>query len=1190
MNQSDTPPSATDRDEALGRVDRYELRERLDEGVAGMLYLANDTVTDTPVSLLFLPAPLVAAPGALDQLRAGLAPVARFRHPGVAHLLHLTQLWELDATARAETGQEPGAAALVSEFPGGTTLAEWSRQFPRGQAPVPEILDVLWTLAEALDALHKAGLTHGSLTPANIRMARNGPVLLAASLDCRVREALAKLGLGNSTAAERGDLAELATLAADLLPTTPEAPWLEILEDASHPEQPGFASARQFVTALRNAAEMVPEAPVASPPPPPETEIPAPATQPAAPPETAYPKPAGTVAPPNPRATLILNLALAAALILVLALAIGVILSRRRSEPPEPAERSWHPLGESTRLSPAFAWRGPLPAIGDGQALRFRLYGQTRILAVTIAADRMTVTETTGRRQTRELASHIFENPWQEGDVLTIFKNPDSLAAARNGVTLALAPTPLETWRMVRWEQAGDFIPAPLAHQRIGPLVFADDFMHGDDQLGEWRAHTGNWTVHALQNPIRSANPFSLLGTGDDALLRAGHWFWRNYRMVGAFHPLQNSAFGLSFNRQDNGQAYDLRWTKSGEAAVLELSRTARDQRHVLARRELPFRPGFWLQLAASQLDGLLTVEVDGHEVFRVLDPQPLVGGGIGLWTSGGEGTVFDDVVVRPVDRLAAAGTLDLPPSLLPNGSLATLERTGECPLGGVLLENATVEMAASLAGRETPFGLFLRRSGPRNLRFHLIPGTPWEARITATNPNGEVLLASQPLATPPANANLAFAVQNREAWGMVDGKIVAYAGRVPVLGQGQAGAFANPEAPIAPDRLAVRPTDTLPSIDTVVETFSHEQSMQSWNSPVLAWIPDYDSKLPVYWHRSDFWDDLAVHADVAELERRDGAQAWGVALLEEGQPDQEKPGRRWRLFVHPDQTSPTLVLPGAEPQTITTSGPVRTLSLERRGNLMLAKQNGRMIWNGPATGEGDGLLRAGRIGRGASEEWARAVEIRAASVQTYSFREAPVDWVPASGEWEVTNRWECDDRWSFFSGAQADGPACLWNKRRHGENLSIEFFVGPRMDRQRGRRYEYAADFNVVVAADGNDISSGYSFMLGGWDDRGSQIVRQNRILHENTDIVIPRHTSTHRRWFQVKLRKRGPQLTFWVDGELVGAVRDEQPLTGDRFGLWTWNNGMMVAQVRVTGDGDMSSVGVNALPNPRPKTPYDQ
>ena len=71
--------------------------------------------------------------------------------------------------------------------------------------------------------------------------------------------------------------------------------------------------------------------------------------------------------------------------------------------------------------------------------------------------------------------------------------------------------------------------------------------MHGEDELGEWEPKSGEWTVHALQNPIRSANPFSFLGRGSDALAVAGKWFWRDYSVSVAAHPLPGSAFGLKF-------------------------------------------------------------------------------------------------------------------------------------------------------------------------------------------------------------------------------------------------------------------------------------------------------------------------------------------------------------------------------------------------------------------------------------------------------------------------------------------------------------------------------------------------------------------------------------------------------------------------------------------------------------------
>jgi hypothetical protein len=55
------------------------------------------------------------------------------------------------------------------------------------------------------------------------------------------------------------------------------------------------------------------------------------------------------------------------------------------------------------------------------------------------------------------------------------------------------------------------------------------------------------------------------------------------------------------------------------------------------------------------------------------------------------------------------------------------------------------------------------------------------------------------------------------------------------------------------------------------------------------------------------------------------------------------------------------------------------------------------------------------------------------------------------------------------------------------------------------------------------------------------------------------------------------------------VSSVTDPAPLVGDRFALWTWNNGIMVAQVRVSTDIDFSAAAAPVEPPRTPRTPYD-
>ena len=95
---------------------------------------------------------------------------------------------------------------------------------------------------------------------------------------------------------------------------------------------------------------------------------------------------------------------------------------------------------------------------------------------------------------------------------------------------------------------------------------------------------------------------------------------------------------------------------------------------------------------------------------------------------------------------------------------------------------------------------------------------------------------------------------------------------------------------------------------------------------------------------------------------------------------------------------------------------------------------------------------------------------------------------------------------------------------------------------------------------------------------------------INLTTAALISHRGNIHRVWFHVKIRKDGPMLTMWVDGVQVFQVKDDQPLTGNRFAIWTWKNGVMIAQVRVSSDQPLTTApAVFALPKPNPQTPYD-
>jgi hypothetical protein len=240
-------------------------------------------------------------------------------------------------------------------------------------------------------------------------------------------------------------------------------------------------------------------------------------------------------------------------------------------------------------------------------------------------------------------------------------------------------------------------------------------------------------------------------------------------------------------------------------------------------------------------------------------------------------------------------------------------------------------------------------------------------------------------------------------------------------------------------------------------------------------------------------------------------------------------------------------------------------LALRRAGTFVTATVDGTEVGRYRAE-NGDGC-RVGYSLLGAEPGW-DDVRITTDNVYNELFRSAPSDWLVGAGLWEVTNRWECDDRWSFFCG-RSEGLAAVWHKHRFAGDLVVEFFAGVKMDSTRGDAYQYASDINLTVCGDGEDLNSGYSFVFGGWNDNRTAIVRRKKIVAQTAEHVIPREKGIHRHWFHIRVEKQGGEFTYSIDGKLVLTYTDPEPLPDGQLALWTYNNGIMLARVRVSHHG---------------------
>jgi hypothetical protein len=804
--------------------------------------------------------------------------------------------------------------------------------------------------------------------------------------------------------------------------------------------------------------------------------------------------------------------------------------------------------------------------------------------------------------------------PWQAklGDQILVVRDGERLAVCLNSVAVAQAEVMPDVWQKEDWSGNGTPLDK-VQFQKTAAVFFADDFMHEESDLGDWKPVRGAWKVNTLANPVRSANAFSFVGGADAAvpgkngLVLAGQWFWTNYSFSSTVQPLDAKGIGWVFCYQDDDNTYKLTWQDR-----LVLTRRVAGVEQELAAAPIFILPRQWSRVEMENLLGVISVRIDGITVLTVVDPAPVFGGKVGLMVNGAEGAVFDDILVQGVNRFEwkftnAISSPCIRQQALPAAADNSARR--ETALAGMQALNSQLEVKiANMGNLKGEIELQSRRQPNGDALSFRIRQAEGKAlgEIVRRGSGKTEILGSFPLPAPVPETRLSLHLLNDEAWACVDGTMVGFVKGASALGRGESRVVV-PEKDAANGTslvsLSVQPQEQMIQVANRVQTFEREDEsgasgsgMTAWSSAAGEWTGEPRWGYAGFFaHRSDFWQDFVITANLGKLSAGTLAAPFGLAAFD---PRQDRKEAVIRVVATPKPDGKILL-------TLCSGDEIRrqqellampkSLALARLRGRLLVKVDDSTVWNEPLPESLRSLCSLARFGADSVLKWAAAVTVCADGQRTYAFKEAPSDWQAVSGNWAITNRWQCDPRWSFFSGVNQDGPACLWNKASHGENFSLEFFIGPKMDNFRGGvgydYLNYVADFNATICADGKDLSSGYSFMYGGFADTGSFLMREDKELAKNlaAAAIIPRNPEVHHRWFHIKIRKDGSTLTMWVDGTQICQAKDAQPLTGNRFAIWTWKNGVMVAQVRVSSDKPLeTSSGIFDLPKINTKTPY--
>ncbi|MEM6368214.1 MAG: hypothetical protein AAF851_07910 [Myxococcota bacterium] len=156
-------------------------------------------------------------------------------------------------------------------------------------------------------------------------------------------------------------------------------------------------------------------------------------------------------------------------------------------------------------------------------------------------------------------------------------------------------------------------------------------------------------------------------------------------------------------------------------------------------------------------------------------------------------------------------------------------------------------------------------------------------------------------------------------------------------------------------------------------------------------------------------------------------------------------------------------------------------------------------------------------------------------------------DWFPSGGVWHIQ-----DGRIESYGGNNAP----LFLKAALPADVVVQVEV----------RTGHGVDAKVELMADGLRHSTGYVFIMGGWDNERSCIARLDE---HGRDRKCKKPTGVKGKSKQLwRIEKKGGDIDWYVDGALYLEFDDPEPLSGpghDRFAFSNWQSHLHYDDLRI-------------------------
>jgi len=262
-------------------------------------------------------------------------------------------------------------------------------------------------------------------------------------------------------------------------------------------------------------------------------------------------------------------------------------------------------------------------------------------------------------------------------------------------------------------------------------------------------------------------------------------------------------------------------------------------------------------------------------------------------------------------------------------------------------------------------------------------------------------------------------------------------------------------------------------------------------------------------------------------------------------------------------------------------------VALERRGGTVAAWLDGEMILlhADPAPLPGKAVAFWCEAGDAAFKDLSLTDNYQSGCWRVYTFENPEPMWWLQPERWTLHGGIACvpGSNWISALGSTVEGldhytghnmsapptkqAAVMWCKERFSGKLQLECVAGEYAKWHgwnalpESHTHFYYGNVGITICADGPDLKSGYSFIVGGWNNRATCLARNGKIVARSDHIIRGRTT-------EISIAREGDTLRLLIDGVAALEYRDPEPLKGDRVAIWAWSSPVNITDIYIHSD----------------------